>query len=231
MKKQKSSTEYHGGRIKNLVDSVIAYMKKNPDASPEDVHRGLMMAGQRDDHPHLKGYGRKDPCFNCGRSMKISVYTADVGHALLLLAMAKAVREETRKGIEFTKANRVHIDRLPIDTSTKKRQSQLGYLGLIKPAASGRSGYWLITAWGWKALRGEPIPRSVKYWNRHLIERSPETTTLGEMMRTHREKIEQTIRRGRAVKIADHRSDFAGYEPAEWAEYAGVVDQATIFHS
>lgn len=232
MKKKASQAEYYGGRIKPLVEGVAKIVAKDPTlALPENFDRlHSLLAHIGRENPKAAGYGDPKECFNCSRSMKIQVYTAGVGHALLLLAMAKAVREEQEKGVEFTKANRVHIDRMPIATSIKKQSSQLGYLGLIHQVADGsHSGYWLITAWGWKALRGEPIPRAVKYWDRKLIERSVHTTTLGAMMQTHREKVDRQVRLGKKVKGMDHRSEIAGYDPVEWAEYAGVIDENTLF--
>ena len=231
MKKRSKKTEYYGGRIKPLVEAVARLVAKDPSLAenPERLHSMIAYYGSKGNEK-AKGYHDPSSCFNCGRSMKIQVYTAGVGHAMLLLAMAQAVREEMRKGIEFTKANRVHIDRLPIATSIKKQQSQAGYLGLIHQVADGkRSGYWLITKWGWAALRGESIPRAVKYWDKKLIARSQHTTTLSEMMQTHREKIEKQIRLGKAVKEMDHRSEIASYDPVEWAEYGGVVDQDLLF--
>lgn len=231
MKKSTRKTEYFGGRIRPLIESVARMVAKDPSLaeSPERLH-GAISHFSREGNEKAKGYHDASECFNCGRSMKIQVYTAAVGHAMLLLAMARQVREEVRKGVEFTKANRVHIDRLPIATSIKKQQSQAGYLGLIHQVAEGKhSGYWLITAWGWKALRGEPIPRAVKYWDKKLVERSVHMTTLGEMMRTHTDKIRKQIALGKRVKGMDHRSEISGYDPIEWAEYGGTIDENTLF--
>lgn len=232
MKKRQSKTEYFGGKIRPLVEGVARLVAKDPSlALPENYHRlHLMIENIGKTNNTAAGYEKKEECFNCGRSMRIQVYTASVGHALLLLAMAKAVREELNKGVEFTKANRVHIDRLPIATSIKKQQSQLGYLGLIHQVADGkRSGYWLVTKWGWKALAGGQIPRAVKYWDKKLIARSQHMTTLREMMQTHNDKIKKQIALGKAVKMMDHRSEIASYNPVEWAEYGGVIDQDILF--
>lgn len=227
MKKEKSKFEYYGGRIKPLVEMVAAIVAKDPSLAQDlpRLHSTIKVNAP-------EGYGVRENCFNCKRSMKINRYTAGIGHALLLNAMAKVVREETRKGLDFTHANRVHIDRLMIPTSIKKQQSQAGYLGLIKPVVvDKRSGYWLITAWGWKALRNEPIPEWVKYWSGHLIERAETTTTFSAMMQTHTDKIKEQIRLGKAVKQMDHRSEIEAYNPVEWAEYAGVVDQGILFNN
>lgn len=231
MKKRTTKTEYYGGRIKPLIESVAKLVARDPALAddPERLHSIIGSYGAQGNEK-AKGYHDPSKCFNCGRSMKIQVYTAAVGHAMLLLAMAKAVREEVRKGVEFTKANRVHIDRLPISTSIKKQQSQAGYLGLIHQVAEGKhSGYWLITAWGWKALRGEGIPRAVKYWDKKLVERSVHMTTLGEMMQTHTDKIRKQLAFGKKVKGMDHRSEIADYNPIEWAEYGGTIDENTLF--
>lgn len=231
-KKKVTTTEYYGGRIKPLVESVARMVAKDPTLA-DNMDRLHAIIGYHDKNGNekAKGYADRSQCFNCNRSMKIQVYTASCGHAMLLLAMAKMVDREVKKGIPFTQANRVHIDRLNIATSIKKQQSQLGYLGLIHQVVDGkRSGYWLITKWGWKALRGEPIPRAVKYWDKKLIERSQHMTTLGEMMQTHRDKIEKQMKLGKAVKGMDHRSEIAEYDPVEWANYDGVVDNTLLFN-
>jgi hypothetical protein len=225
--KKTNKAEYYGGRIKGLVELTASIIAKDPSLATDldRLHATIKASG-------LEGYGVRETCFNCSRSMKINKYTAGIGHALLLDAMAKAVREETRKGIPFTEANRVHIDRLQISTSIKKQQSQAGYLGLIHQVAEGkRSGYWLITQWGWKALRGEQIPEWVKYWNGHLIERSEALTTFPRMMETHKEKIEQQLTLGKMVKTSDHRAAMMEYDPVQWAEYEGTIDQKHLFNT
>ena len=95
------------------------------------------------------------------------------------------------------------------------------YLDFVwQPKKWRNSGYWLVTRWGWKALRGDPVPRQAKYFRGELIERSAETTTLQEMFKTHQEEVDRAFARGRAVK-SDYRADVAGYDPAEWAEFDG----------
>lgn len=89
-----------------------------------------------------------------------------------------------------------------------------------QPEKWRNSGYWLITDWGWKALRGEPVPKRAKYFRGKLIERSTEVTTLSEMFQTHKHEVERAIARGRAVK-ADYRADVATYNPIEWTGFGG----------
>lgn len=213
-KKRRTKQETHPGKLPKLWDFLSLLHTKSPEVfrTPDLIRQEVARVW-----PAIK-----DPstCANCGSNMQIGIVTASVFHAILLLEMAKAVREEIRKGVPFTEANRIHIDRLSIATSIKKQQSNAGYLNLIvQPKGTKSSGYWTITTRGWAALRGDPIARSVKHWRKEIIERSQETTTLGEMMRTYNDKIAEQIRYGRAVKQGDHRRHTDAYDPIEWAEY------------
>lgn len=218
MKKKQRNVEYQPGKIKALVEHLARLIKEKPHLADDlPVLHSLIAA-------NVEGYGKRDRCLNCSRSMKISLVRPNHLHTILLDTMAKSVRAEVRKGVPFTQANRTHIDRLAIPTSIKKQQSNLSYLGLIaQPSGTKRSGYWVITHWGWKALRGESFPDHAKMWNKKLIARSETMTTFPAVNEAYSAKLAQQARYGRAVKMADYRSQLAGFNPVEWAEYAGVV--------
>lgn len=216
MKKQTKQHEYYGGRVKSLVEMVAKTIKHNPELADDLPRLHASLASQ------LEGYGKRDKCYNCRRSMKITVYTADMHDALLILAMARVVKDQAGK-LPFTEANKVHIPTLKATQATLKRQTKCDYLGLIKQPPNWRgTGYWCLTRWAWMALKGEKIPKSVKYWEGKLIARSEENTTLSEMFRTHTDLVEQAIAKKKAVR-ADYRADYKDYDPSEWSSLGGYI--------
>lgn len=218
MKKQKQ-IEYHGGRIKDLTELVATMVAKDPTLAKDFTRLHSIIS------IHREGYGKRDKCYNCARSMKITIYTADLLDALLLLAMAKQVAENLKKGMHFTDANKVHLPTLGVTQGISKRSTKCDYLGFIKQPKDWRgSGYWLLTGWAWKALGGEKVPKAVKYWEGHLIGRSEELTTLGEMFGTHTDLINRALRMRKSIK-ADHRHKFSDYKPSDWSDFGGYVEQ------
>lgn len=233
MKKNKKEIEYKPGNIKRLVESVAKYAAEHPEKVLEQVKAGdfrelhvtIQTSGQ------FPGYGNRAECFNCGHHMKIAVYTAGVIEALLVLKMAQSVRDQIRKGVPFTEANRVHVPTLATSDGIRHAITRASYLGLVaQPPKTRNSGYWVITSWGWAALRGDPIARTAKYWRGKLLERSAETTTLGEMFRTHTELVERALARRKAVEN-DYRADVRLYQPTEWVQYAGPIDDHLAQHA
>ena len=221
MKKTKP-TEYYGGRIKNLVEMVV----KTIQARPELVDNLPLLHACLTSN--LEGYGKRDKCFNCKRSMKISVYTADLLDALLLLAMSKEVKKNLTKGMAFTEANRVHLPTLKTTQGILKRSTKCDYLGFLKQPEKWRgSGYWLLTTWAWKALGGEKVPKSVNYWEGNLIGRSEEMTTLSDMFRLHGDLVKSQIAKRKAVR-SDYRINFEDYKPNDWSELGGYVEPEMI---
>lgn len=218
-RKQKVQPNYYGGRIKQLIETVVAVCKEHPMFldNTEKLHQLLK--------EKIEGYGQVEACFNCKRSMKITEYTADLHDALLILAMAREVKKNIDRGMLFTEANMVHLPTLKVSNATLKRQTKCDYLGLVKQADNWKgTGYWCLTSWAYKALRGEPIPRSANYWEGKLIGRSTETTTLTQMFNTHRQAVEQAIAKRKAVR-ADYRVDFQGYDPKQWTGFAGFINE------
>jgi len=202
--------------VKPVIEKVIEIVKENPNVEYGYIHAYLTRA--------FPGYGKPEKCFNCNRSMKITVYEADLLDALLILAMGREIRMSMAKGVPFTEANKVHLPTLEATNATLKRNTKCDYLGLVKQPENWRgTGYWLLTGWGWKALRGDSIPANVKYWEGHLIERSQETTTLTEMFGKHRTLIENAIQKQKEIKV-DHRAKFDEYNPSEWSEFGGYIN-------
>ena len=165
--------------------------------------------------------------------MVIQTYKADLHNALFLLAMGRAVSKNLKKGENFTEANKVHIPTLGIPDAVRKRETQCDYLGFVKqPKSLRRTGYWVITSWGFKALRNEPVPSCVKYWRGNLIERSEETITLGEMFKVHQEQIKKAAALRDSVKGKRRRADYTTligiYDPNEWSEFGGI-QEGTLF--
>lgn len=214
MKHQK---EFYGGRIKGLTETIAGIIARDPEIAKDlpRLHATLAM--------NLEGYGKRDKCYNCSRSMKISVYKADILDALLIMAMARQVKANMLEGKTFSEANCVHIPTLQATQATQKRFTKCDYLGLIKQPEQWRgSGFWLLTGWAWKALKGERIPRSVKYWEGKLIGRGEETTTLAEMFQTHGDLVAQALARRKAVR-SDYRAEFKDYKQSDWSEFGGII--------
>lgn len=228
-RKKHKEAEYFGGRIKGLVETAAALVLKDP-AIQSDVRTGDYSSLHARLAATIEGYGKRDSCLNCKRSMRITVYEADLHDALLILAMARVVRENVAAGVPFTEANKVHLPTLSASHATIKRNTKCDYLGFVKQPDHWRgTGYWLLTSWAWKALRGDAVPAKVKYWEGHLIGRSEETTTLSQMYRKHRELVEAALAKKKAIK-ADHRARFDDYDPADWSDFDGnIQDEKPLF--
>ena len=215
MKTHTHVDEYQATKLRPIIQLVARLVQNHPDMADNTDY---LWANLITSIPDLKD---KSKCGACGRSMKVTIYEADLLDALLILAMAKEVRQNLKEdGISFTEANKVHIPTLGVSNATLKRQTKCDYLGLIKQPDNWRgSGYWLLTTWAWKALRGEEIPKAVKYWEGNLLGRSEATTTLTKMFKNHRDIVERAVAKKKAVK-ADYRVKFEDYDPSEWTENA-----------
>lgn len=229
MKKHKE--EYHSGKLRDLIETVAKMAAARPEIAKNlgILHTSLAM--------HVPGYDDRSKCYNCTRSMKITVYTADILDALLIMEMAKDVKKnlvelmakdtsemKSLSDSNFTEANKVYIPGLQTTQGILKRQTKCDYLGLIKQPEHWRgSGFWLLTRWAFKALRGEEIPKSAKYWEGQLIGRSDETTTLSEMFKTHTDLVENCIAKRKSIR-SDYRSHFDNYNPSDWSDFGGIIE-------
>lgn len=211
------------GKIWPMCKIAVGLVRDNPELfKNEDLLKHRLF----ENIPELRD---REHCANCGRGMKIQVYRADLHAALFLLAMARMVRQNVKDGMTFTEANMVHVPSLEVTNAISKHITHCDYLGLVKQSEKMRNtGYWSITSWGWKALRGERIPAYAKYWAGKLIGRAEtETVTLAQMFKVHRDLVERAIYlRGKAR--SDKRQFFSDYNPSEWSEIAGYVANENI---
>lgn len=62
----KHPKEFYGGRIKGLTETIAGIISRDPEIAKDlsRLHATLAM--------NLEGYGKRDKCYNCSRSMKIS---------------------------------------------------------------------------------------------------------------------------------------------------------------
>jgi len=201
-----SKKEYHKGKI-GAMAHVIADIYK--------LDEGHLRATLAANFPELKD---KTKCANCGANMEVKRYTASTLTAVLLLKIAQQVKHNLTKTDNFTEANKVHVPTMPASDGIRHQVTIASYLGLVhQPKEWSGSGYWLITTWGWKALRGETVPKYVSYFRGELTNRSEEQVTLSEMYETHKDKVESAIARRKKVQ-ADYRADVSDYDPREWYE-------------
>mgnify|MGYP000031054687 FL=1 len=212
-KRLKVQEEYYPSKVKSIVQLAARMVQKDPSLADDfDKLWMNLQASIQDLNDHSK-------CGGCNRSMKISLYEADLLDALLILKMAQQVRKNLATGVSFTEANKVHIPTLDATQGILKRQTKCDYLGLVKQNDNWRyTGYWCLTSWAWKALRGEPIPKAVKYWEGHILGRSKATTTLGQMFHTHYMQVADCLMKRKLVR-SDYRANFEGYDPNEWGGY------------
>lgn len=209
----KQPEEYYSTKVRPLVQMVARMVQNNPKIADNMDLLWAQIQASADEF--------KDPskCEGCGRSMKVSIYEADLLDALLILKMAQSVRNAMKEGKTFTEANKVHIPTLGATQGILKRQTKCDYLGLIKQNDNWRyTGYWCLTTWAWKALRGEEIPKAVKYWEGHILGRSKAKTTLGAMFHTHKVQVYNQLLKRKAIR-SDYRANFEDYDPNEWGGY------------
>lgn len=172
-------TEYHSSKIGALVRLTASLIKEDP--SLVDNFQ-LLKAKLFREFPEL---ANKKVCANCQASMKEYTFMFDALDAKLLLRMAEDVRGNLNRGLSFSDANKVRVQRLDTSHSIKCRTTIASKLGLITQLTNTETkknipGVWLITKRGWQALRGEQVPKMVKVWRGGIEERFDEMTTLSE---------------------------------------------------
>jgi hypothetical protein len=220
---KKNHIEYQESEVKALITFAAKLIRIQPSLAADPTFLWTKMVYELG--PKL---GDPGLCPGCQRSMKITIYEADLLDALLILAMAREVKNNKKLGMSFTEANKVHLPTLATTQGILKRQTKCDYLGLIKQPENWRgSGYWLLTGWAWKALRGESIPKAAKYWEGKLIGRSEAIVTLNDMFKNHTELVQQALAKRKAIKT-DRRSDFADYNPRNWAMIDGDSEQMRL---
>lgn len=219
----KKDQQYHAGKLRPFAQIIARMVQKDPKLAdePERLWAQLVIA--------VPKLGDKKNCPNCGGSMAEYVFEFDVLDALLLLDMAREVRKRLQQpGVDFTTANQVRVQGLNGSTyAVRSRTTQASKLGLVAKlkGKGGKhvAGTWVITARGWEALRGVPIPRYVRVWHGEILERTDEQITISDALRSHARKIDDLKARNKATK-ADYREAFSDYEPNEWVHVAGNHD-------
>lgn len=211
----KNKTVKQEGNIKSMVDLIIELIKVKPDLiyNPSQLKQYLVKA--------FPGMDNKDYCPNCGASMTEIIYEFDYMDAMLLIAMAKKVRENIAHST-FTEANKVSVPNLDTPYYIKIRQSQSGKLGLISKlkGKDGKHfrGMWVITSRGWSALRGEPVPKFVAVWRNKITERTEEQITIHEILNNFKEKYHSDLLKGRSIKteLVPYAKE---YNQSEWVHF------------
>jgi hypothetical protein len=190
MAKRKSKKEYKDGRIKSLWPFLSELHKSNPKAFDDPAYLKAVVSQT---WTHLKN-GHE--CPNCGASMAVYAFSFDYHDAKLLLAVADEVIKNTKKGLVFTEANKVHVQKLSVNNYTiKSRTTQCAKLGLLaKVMKNGKQvpGMWLITRRGWEALGGKKIPKTVEVFRNSIQERGDEEITLQEVLNGRKESYDST---------------------------------------
>lgn len=210
------NTEYKKGKVGDLVHFICEAYK----LEEKEVRANLIV-----NFPELTD---KSLCANCKASMKIDLYEPDILDALLLLSMGRAVRENVRKGVPFTEANIVHVPTLPTTDAIRHRTTRCSYLNYIKqPDHIRNSGNWLITQWGWALLRGDAVPKTVRYFRGELVDRGEGTVTLSQMFQVHTDKVQAALARRGEYKN-DLRSHFSDYNPGEWRGFGGFSEGSLL---
>lgn len=205
-------TEYRKPNIATFVQTICDL---------NNLDYGLVKAQLTVNHPDLF---KKETCANCEASMEMTVYNADVFSAILLKKTAEAVRDKLRKGVPFTEANMVHIPTLATTDAIRHRTTICKYLNYLQqPPNKKNSGYWVITQWGWKALRGEKVPCEVKIFRKKLQERSSKLTTLSQLFDGYNDRMASSTERRDAVQ-EDYRADVRDYDKQEWSSLGDLAE-------
>jgi hypothetical protein len=229
MTEKTRSNEQVQGRIMDMIRLAarVAHSMGMPTSLPVSDESGsayveaCAIKAVKDKYPEI--FANTSRCGNCGASMNAYWYTFDCLDAALLVAIGGEVLRESRRGTIFADANKVHIDRLPVATSIKKRMTQCAKLGLIAQNDK-RSGWWVITKRGFAALKGIPVPKKVKVFRNEIIDRTEEMITIAEAVHLYTERVDTAMARGKPTK-SDYRAVFYAYDPKIWVEFAEVQPQ------
>lgn len=133
----------------------------------------------------------KARCANCGAGMCEYEYQHDAVSAALLVAMARIVRHRLATGVAFSDANRVHVQtevNRAAGYTVASATTRASYLGLVAKVrrrgtrTHDRKAGWLVTARGWRFLRGEPVPASVRVFRGEITARPEGTSTLADAL-------------------------------------------------
>lgn len=191
--------DIHPGRIQFLqfLEGQLGY---------REGHR--VWAALRAEYPELLDSSR---CPNCDASMEQYRYSFRWHHAMLLIVMARAVRDRMDSGLAFSDANAVHVPTLQTTHAVKCSTTQARLLGLVAKVKNANGtqigGKWLITARGWAALRGEAVPEHVIAFRNAIEDRTEALITLAGALGT----LSQ-----RAAVDPREEGYQAEYHPGDW---------------
>lgn len=209
---------YNKGNMPKVWELMVKLHKENPEAftSPEYLKA---IAGQT-----WKSLNDKEHCPNCKGSMVSYWFEFDVPNASMLTHMANRVSENKRKGMTFNEANQIHVQSMNGPTyAMKSRTTQMAKLGLIaKVKRDGKhvGGTWLITARGWDALAGQPVPKRVESFQNEIISRDDEMITMKQVFQNWSNKKAELQKKGKTVKN-DYTDEVKLYidNLEEWVHY------------
>lgn len=183
--RKKATQEYQASKVRPIVQIVARLVQKHPEMAN---NMDYLWTNVVQLVPELRD---RTKCANCGESMAIYRYAVTYLDAKLVLAMAKVITERMHKGMAFTEANKVHLQREIKDFTLAARGNIVSKHGLIakvmKKNKNGklshdRAAGWAITRRGFQFLKGEPIPKMVKVFHNQIQEHFDETITIGEVL-------------------------------------------------
>lgn len=220
-----SNKNYNPGKIWPIIKITVGLIKENPALLDNPDYLKATLKSNIEELNHA------ETCGNCGASMLEYIFEFDCLDALLLLTMARRVRNALNEGVPFTEANKIRVQSLQSASyAMKSRTTQMSKLGLLAKyiGENGRHepGMWVITRRGFDALKGRKVPKSVRVWRGKIEERHDEKTTLAEAFAYHRSKVEDIIKKKKQPKN-DYRAEFADYDQREWYT-VGPVHEGTL---
>jgi hypothetical protein len=213
------TAHYHETKIRPLVKIITGILKANPGAADDEKYMIACLSQA------IPNFLDKSRCINCGASMAEYVREFDLFTALLLKDMAKVVRRNMQLGQDFTLANRISVSSEKFILHAAKcqtsRASKLGLIAKHKENNKPADGKWVITARGWAALRGEPVPRKVLVFRGKILDRGDEVVTMDEIFASYNKKVADMVSRKRSVKN-DWRNECSDYNSNEWVVVGGI---------
>lgn len=160
----------------------------------------------------------KEHCPNCGEGMTEYVHKLDFFNALLLKKMGEIVHHRVGYGMAFTEANQVHVVGEDFHDCVRHRTTQCRTLGLIAKVKTAdgkhdREKGWLITARGFAALRGEPVPAEVAVFRNHIEERFDRKVTLAQVFASY---------------AGENKHLTGEYDPMKWVHFGKAHEGALL---
>lgn len=190
----KNKTEkYNEGKLPKLWDYLVELHQKSPEVFNVDGKYLRAIVAQK-----WKALDNATQCPNCRASMQQYEYSVSYAHANLVRAMSRRVRLNMSKGMGFTEANQVHLQKdISVDYTTASSQTQARFLGLIAKVTDDEGKHliekgWLITRRGFDFLNNEPVPKSVVAFRNEIVERPEGTTTIQEIFTRNNEDYDVT---------------------------------------